>query len=127
MSETVVVALVAAVLVIGVLLWIVYVAAASILAFTAFVMGLPTILAILMFIIFPPTFVVFLIGYGMIKFGIADSMSPEKTDKTQIIHADGSYSTVTENAVDESSLSLKRMAVLFVVLIAIVAALVLMK
>lgn len=127
MSDTVVVVLVAAFIIIGVIAWIVQIAAASILAFTAFVMGLPTVLAILMFIIFPPTFVVFLIGYGLIKFGIAEKMFEEKAQRQEIIHADGSRSPVNGKPVDDFSISIKRMAILFIVMTAIVVGMVLLK
>ena len=127
MSETVVVVLVAAVIIIGVVVWIVQIAAASILAFTAFVMGLPTVLAILMFIIFPPTFVVFLIGYGLIKFGVAEKMFEEKAQPQEIIHPDGTRSPVNGQPTDDSSISLKRMAILFIVMTAIVVGMILLK
>ena len=107
MSETVVVVLVAAVIIIGVVVWIVQIAAASILAFTAFVMGLPTVLAILMFIIFPPTFVVFLIGYGLIKFGVAEKMFEEKAQPQEIIHPDGTRSPVNGQPTDDFNAGLK--------------------
>jgi hypothetical protein len=56
-GETLTLVLIFAVLALAVIAWVVYLSAGLILAFTAFVMGLPTILVILMFVIFPPTFV----------------------------------------------------------------------
>jgi hypothetical protein len=54
--------------------------AGLVIAFTAFTVGLPPIIAILMFIIFPPTFIVFLVGLAFIQFGVADAMTGERRD-----------------------------------------------
>lgn len=55
--------------VIAVIAWIAYLATGLTLIFTAFVMRLPAVLSILMFIIFPPTLIVFLMGYAILEFG----------------------------------------------------------
>lgn len=71
--------LIAALAVIG---WLCYLGAGLVLAFTAFVMELPTILSIIMFIIFPPTLMVFLVGLAFIHFGIANAIT--KSDSNAI-------------------------------------------
>lgn len=79
----IIIAVVVALMIVG---WLLYLAAGLVLLFTAFVMELPTILAIVMFIIFPPTLIVFLVGLAFVHFGIADAMAradsaaPKRTD-----------------------------------------------
>lgn len=60
--------------IVGIVVAIAYLAAGMTLAFTAFVMSLPLIISIVMFIVFPPTLIVFLVGYAMIQFGVADKI-----------------------------------------------------
>ena len=49
--------------------WLVPFVARLVLAFTAFVMDLPLLLGLLLFILFPPTLVVFLIGIALMQLG----------------------------------------------------------
>jgi uncharacterized integral membrane protein len=56
------------------LIWLSVLASALTLAFTGFVMGLPVFVALLLFVLFPPTLIVFLSGYAMIKTGFADKL-----------------------------------------------------
>ena len=64
----------------GLLVWIVRLASDLILAFTYFVMGLPFILTILLFVLFPPCLIVFLIGYGLLQLGFGEKREPERSD-----------------------------------------------
>lgn len=59
-------------LALGLIVWLVPVAARAVLAFTAFLMGLPFLLTILVFILFPPTLVVFLIGIALMQLGVGE-------------------------------------------------------
>ena len=82
MSETaiaIIALVIFAVLIIG---WLLYLAAGLVLVFTAFVMKLPTILAIIMFILCPPTLIVFLVGLAFIHFGIADRLAGSNSDQS---------------------------------------------
>jgi hypothetical protein len=115
------VVLVFAVIALAVLAWIVYASAGLILAFTAFVMGLPTILVILMFVIFPPTFVVFLIGVAMLKLGVADAMFGEKNPDPGVIQA---HPYVPKREPEAFDFSGKRMLILFAIMLVIVVGLV---
>jgi hypothetical protein len=78
MSDTAIVitvvlaALVILLLALGLIVWLVPVAARLVLAFTAFLMGLPFLLTILVFILFPPTLVVFLIGIALMQLGVGE-------------------------------------------------------
>ena len=67
-------------LVIGLMLigWLLYLGAALVLAFTNFVMQLPMIISIIMFILFPPTIIVFLVGLAFLHFGIASDRDRKK-------------------------------------------------
>jgi len=65
-------ALMALSLVLGLIVWLVPIAARLVLAFTAFLMGLPFLLTILVFILFPPTLVVFLIGVALMQLGVGE-------------------------------------------------------
>ena len=66
--------------IVGIVIAIAYLAAGMTLAFTAFVMNLPLIISIVMFIVFPPTLIVFLVGYAMIQFGVADKVLKDKAN-----------------------------------------------
>ena len=50
-------------LVLGLIAWLFPIAARLIIAFTVFLMELPFILTLLVFILFPPTLIVFIVGY----------------------------------------------------------------
>jgi len=65
-------ALMALSLVLGLIVWLVPIAARLVLAFTAFLMGLPLLLTILIFILFPPTLIVFLIGVALMQLGVGE-------------------------------------------------------
>jgi len=65
-------ALMALSLVLGLIVWLVPIAARLVLAFTAFLMGLPFLLTILVFILFPPSLVVFLIGVALMQLGVGE-------------------------------------------------------
>ena len=84
MSEEAIIIIILAIIAIFIIGWLLYLAAGLVLVFTAFVMELPIILAIIMFILFPPTLIVFLVGLAFIHFGVADAMarsnSGESTD-----------------------------------------------
>ena len=71
----IIIVLVIALMLIG---WLLYLAAGLVLLFTAFVMQLPIILSIIMFILFPPTLIVFLVGLAFLHFGIAADRDGEK-------------------------------------------------
>jgi hypothetical protein len=58
--------------VIAIVGWLLYLAAGLVLLFTVFVMGLHPILAILLFILFPPLLIVFLFGLLFMQLGVAD-------------------------------------------------------
>jgi type IV secretory pathway TrbL component len=63
---------IAAFLGLGILIWLTVLASAATIIFTDFVMKLPLLLSLLLFILFPPLLIVFLSGYAMIKYGFAD-------------------------------------------------------
>jgi len=63
------VAFVALLLILGLIVWLVPIAAQLVLAFTVFLLDLPILLTILVFILFPPTLIVFLIGLALMQFG----------------------------------------------------------
>ncbi len=75
MSDTAILIIIGVVVALVIVVWLLYLAAGLVLMFTAFVTELPTIVAVLMFILFPPTFIVFLVGLAFIKFGIADALA----------------------------------------------------
>lgn len=66
MSDNVVFLIIALFVVVTVAGWLIYLGYNLILAFTVFVMGLPLIFMILLFVLFPPSFIVFLIGLVLI-------------------------------------------------------------
>lgn len=88
MSDEVVLIIVVAVIGLVIVGWVLYLAAGLVLAFTAFVMELPTIVTVLMFIVFPPTFIVFLVGLAFIRFGIADALVPSDSDQSTVSKRD---------------------------------------
>lgn len=63
---------------VGVVIWLAVLASALTIAFTGFVMRLPIFLSLVMFVLFPPTLIVFLSGYAMLEFGFADKMLDDK-------------------------------------------------
>lgn len=73
MSETAILIAFAVVIGLGMLIWVLYLAATLVLLFTAFVIQLPIIFSILMFILFPPTFIVFLAGLAFIQLGVGET------------------------------------------------------
>ena len=74
MSDDTLIIIVVIVIALAIIVWLLYLAAGLVLVFTAFVIELPLILSIIMFIIFPPTLIVFLVGLAFMYFGIADAM-----------------------------------------------------
>ncbi len=82
MSDTAILIIIGVVVALVVVVWLLYLAAGLVLMFTAFVMTLPTIVAILMFILFPPTFIVFLVGLAFIQLGIADALASSKSGQS---------------------------------------------
>ncbi len=87
MSDTavIIIIIVVAVIVLAIVVWLLYLAAGLVLLFTAFVMELSPIVAILMFILFPPTLIVYLAGLAFIQFGVADALA--RSDSEQSAHA----------------------------------------
>lgn len=73
MNGTAILIIFGVVIALGIVVWLLYLAAGLVLMFTAFVMQLPIIVAILMFILFPPTLIVFLTGLAFIQFGVAEA------------------------------------------------------
>jgi len=71
-GDTVFIVIVVAVVAVIVIGWLLYLAAGLIMLFTAFVAELPVIISILLFVLFPPTLVVFLVGLAMLKLGLAE-------------------------------------------------------
>lgn len=69
---------IAALVVVALIVWISMVASALTIAFTVFMMDLPIFISLLLFILFPPTLIVFLSGYAMIEFGVADKILGDK-------------------------------------------------
>jgi len=63
------------------LVWVFYLAAGLVLAFTGFVIGLPLLLFILIFVLLPPPFVVLLVGCVFILFGLAGRSEVSKSGK----------------------------------------------
>lgn len=51
-----------------------FVASALVIGFTAFVAGLPLLFQLLLFVLLPPAFILYLIGLAMIRHGYADRM-----------------------------------------------------
>jgi len=82
MDEDTVIIIVVVAIALIVLVWLLYFAAGLVLVFTVFVMELPIVLTILMFIIFPPTLFVFLVGLAFIRFGIADALAASTSDRS---------------------------------------------
>lgn len=80
MSDDAVIIIVVIAIALIVLVWLSYLAAGIVLAFTAFVMDLPLIVTVLMFILFPPTLIVFLVGLAFIYFGIIDRLAGSNSD-----------------------------------------------
>ena len=69
--------IIAVIIALGIVAWLLRLCIGLVLVFTAFVNELPFFLVILMFILFPPTLIVYLAGYAYIKFGIAESYYTE--------------------------------------------------
>ena len=67
--------------VIALIAWLSFIASALTVIFTEFVMRLPLVISLLMFVLFPPTLIVFLSGFFMIHSGIADKLA-EKINKS---------------------------------------------
>ncbi len=65
-------------IVVALIVWISMIASQLTIAFTVFIMDLPIFISLLLFILFPPTLIVFLSGYAMIEFGIAEKMLGDK-------------------------------------------------
>jgi hypothetical protein len=82
MSDASITALILTGAILFALVWVFYLAAGLVLAFTGFVVGLPLLLFILMFVLLPPPFMVLLVGCVFVLFGLAgrskapDSGSP---------------------------------------------------
>lgn len=79
MSETVVLIIVALFvimtvlgLILGLISWLFPIAARLVISFTVFLMELPFILTLLVFILFPPTLIVFLVGFVLLRLGLGD-------------------------------------------------------
>lgn len=73
MSLTIIVVVVLAI-VVSIVVTLAVLATGVTLIFTDFVMKLSPLLSIVMFIVFPPALIVFLVGYAMIYFGFAERM-----------------------------------------------------
>lgn len=80
MSDTAILIIFAGVIALGIVVWLLYLAAGLVLLFTTFVMQLPIIVAILMFILFPPTLIIFLTGLAFIQFGVAEAAVPSDSE-----------------------------------------------
>jgi len=78
MSEDAWIILIVAILAVALIAWVIQLASGLILIFTYFVMGLPTLVAILMFVLFPPSLLVFLVGIAMMKLGVGESNDSDK-------------------------------------------------
>ena len=52
---------------VGLVLWLIPPAARLVVAFTVFLMELPLLVTLLVFILFPPTLIVFLIGLAFVR------------------------------------------------------------
>ena len=89
MSDTAVLIIVIAVIALAIVVWLLYLAAALVLVFAAFVMELPIIVTILMFILFPPTLIVFLVGLAFIRFGVADALAPSDSEQSNVSQREG--------------------------------------
>lgn len=85
MSNEVVAIIVIALIVLAIVVWLLYLASALILGFTVFVLELPLIVSIIMFIVFPPTLIVFLVGLAFIRFGIADAFAGSSVDEPKLV------------------------------------------
>lgn len=113
MSETAVLVAFAVVISLGVLIWILHVAAHLVVLFTAFVTQLPIIYSIVMFVILPPTFVVFLSGLAFIKFGIGATSAPpdsepsESEPQNMAASTEDRYSGNTYEKIDKDTKPLK--------------------
>lgn len=81
MSDDAVVVFILIAIALMVLALLLYLAAGLVIVFAAFVMELPLIIAVLMFVLFPPTLVVFLVGLAFIRFGVADRLAESKSDE----------------------------------------------
>ncbi len=80
-SEIWIIVGVIALIAVGVVVWLAVLASALTIAFTGFVMRLPIFISLIMFVLFPPTLIVFLSGYAMIEFGFADKMLGDNQSK----------------------------------------------
>lgn len=88
MSDTAIIIIIGVVIALVIVVSLLYLAAGLVLMFTAFVMELPTIVTILMFILFPPTFIVFIVGLAFIKFGIADTLVSSDSNQVAVRTSD---------------------------------------
>ncbi len=80
-SDILIVLAVAGLIIIGLLATIAIFAGAMAITFTGFVQEkLDPIIAILMFVVVPPTFAVFLTGYFLIHSGLAEALFKNKND-----------------------------------------------
>lgn len=81
MSDTAILIIIGVVVVLAIVVWLLYLAAGLVLMFTAFVMELPTMVAILMFILFPPTLIAYLVGLAFIQFGVTGTLAPSDSEQ----------------------------------------------
>ncbi len=81
MSDEALTLIIVGVIALAIIGFLLYLAAGLILAFTAFVIKLPLILSILMFVLFPPSFIVFLIGLALIYFGFVERLAGEPSER----------------------------------------------
>ena len=83
MGEAVVIIIVLAIIggLIALIAWLAFISSAVTIIFTEFVMRLPLIVSLIMFVLFPPTLIVFLVGFFMIEAGIAERIANKIKDK----------------------------------------------
>lgn len=84
MSNEIVGIIVIVLIVLGIVVWLLYLASALVLVFTGFVLELPLIVSIIMFVVFPPTLIVFLVGLAFIHFGIAEAFAGSEVDAPKL-------------------------------------------
>ncbi len=83
-SDVLIILAVAGLVIIGLLATIAIFAGAMAIAFAGFVQEkLEPIIAILMFIVFPPTFAVFLTGYFLVHSGLAEALFKDKKNDSE--------------------------------------------
>ena len=73
----------------AIIVFVLYLAAGLVLMFTAFVYQLPLIISIIMFIVFPPTLIVYLVGLAFLFFGLGDKLLDGESGESTI--SGGSY------------------------------------